>query len=107
MSGNLSRFGIHGTWRSGFSGGLDPLGKNIQQSIYSKQKPQPPPLPVPPPPAVPATPDQVQVLQAGNDLRKAALKKMGYQNSIFAGATGGWMPSLGLVATGGTQKLGG
>ena len=40
----------------------------------------------------PVTSTSAEVVQAQQDLRRQALKKRGFSQTIFAGDTGGWMP---------------
>lgn len=40
--------------------------------------------------AAPATSSSAEVVQAGQDVRRQALKKKGFSKTVFAGDNGGW-----------------
>ena len=72
------------------------------------------PIPTASPPVTETSPE---VVQAQQDLRRQALKKKGFSQTIFAGDDGGWMPQNNPnpsptnpkvpSATGGSKTLGG
>lgn len=54
--------------------------------------PSPPAMPAVPAAVPPVTPTSADVVQAQQDLRRQSLKKRGFDKTVFAGNTGGWMP---------------
>ncbi len=112
---NALRFGGDGA-RGGFSLGhfIDPLGlavgkgkgggaKNFWDpaSIFTGGKDaasgpstQPAPIPGPTPPITPANAAVINIQQA---TRREALRKKGISSTVYAGATGGWFPSVGTA----------
>jgi hypothetical protein len=84
---------------------LAPFGNKGSPADLMKAKP----VSTPAVPAVfaPSSPAQAEVIQAGDDIRKAALRKKGMDKMTFAGETGGFSPTVGLMGSGFGQKLGG
>jgi hypothetical protein len=74
--------------------------KQASQKIHYPSVEVPPPAPPPPPPP---TSSSIDVQEAATDARRQALKRSGYQATLFAGETGGYQPSPQTQ----TQALGG
>ena len=67
---------------------LRQAGKKIE--MPNIEVPAPPPPPPPPP-----TSSSVDVQEAATDARRQALRRSGYQSTLFAGETGGYRGALG------------
>ena len=112
---NALRYGGGG---GGFSLGhfVDPLGLTVGKgkgggaknfwdpaSIFTggKQSSGPTAQPAPvPTPTAPVTPSNAAVINIQQGLRREALRKKGISSTVYAGATGGWFPSVGGASMG-------